>query len=129
MYLAVTMLRALLSLTVIACLGVTACLSAEMSEASQLSRLERGIDNSTTATDRTLTRGETPVAGNTVAAEPLAAPPTLMPPADPPRTEALLEPEETAPRPTIRVWGAPGGHGTAAIVYGDAGAKASPTEK
>jgi hypothetical protein len=97
----------------------SACMSAEMSEASQLSRLERGIDTSTTVIDRSTAYGDvaTRAAGPTVVPGPETATSIVTPP-------PLLDEDDNAPRPTIRVWGAPGGHApiVSAIVYGDAGA-------
>jgi hypothetical protein len=90
--------------------GGFGCLSAETSEASQLTRLEHGIDVSTTAPDRFTSRGEVPGDGKARAALSSA-----LASAPPPTTEAVTaatprEPvDDDTPRPTVRVWGAPTG--------------------
>jgi hypothetical protein len=95
------------------------CLSAETSEASQLSRLERGIDQSTTAVDRFNSGGEVMAGGKP---QPLPTPPPGLAAATGPAPREADEvrqapathegdPEDTTPRPTIRIWGSPSGHG------------------
>jgi hypothetical protein len=93
--------------------GSLGCLSAETSEASQLTRLEHGIDVSTTAPDRYTARGDVPGEGKPAA--PASGTPASSPP---PATTAVTlttgapaaEPtDDDAPRPTIRIWGAPSG--------------------
>jgi len=97
------------------------CMSAETSEASQLTRLEHGIDVSTTPPDHFTSRGELPGDGKPdestpARAEPIAAAPTVVPSeAEPTATQDTTD--DTGPRPTIRVWGAPnGGHGAPGFV-------------
>jgi len=99
--------------------SATGCMSAETSEASQLTRLEHGIDVSTTAPDRFTSRGELPGDGTPDGSVPpraeriVAAP--VMPPNDPgPTTEETAD--ESAPRPTIRIWGSPNGHSAPGFV-------------
>jgi hypothetical protein len=96
------------------CLGAllsaaTGCMSAETSEASQLTRLEHGIDVSTTPPDRFTSRGELPGDGKLEGAVPPAAqPPATSPvtaPSDAPSVAIAETTDDTAPRPTIRIWG------------------------
>lgn len=95
-------------------------MSAETSEASQLTRLEHGIDVSTTAPDRFTSRGELPGDGKPDGsvpprAEPVVVAAPVMPPSDP---ELVPEgtADDSAPRPTIRIWGSPSGHGAPGFV-------------
>jgi hypothetical protein len=99
-------------------LVVSGCLSAETSEASQLTRLEHGIDDSTTVPDRFNSRGEVPPEAKAASVTPavLAAPPVPAPitPRDTTRDQESAvrndPPEDSTPRPTLRIWGAPSGH-------------------
>jgi len=114
------------------------CLSAETSEASQLTRLEHGIDTSTTVPDRFSSRGELPAPATSAVAAAPATPQAASPPAAaraPASPVASDPPEDTTPRPTLRVWGAPSGHAAtpgfapvAKIIYDEPAPSATPAK-
>jgi hypothetical protein len=116
-------------LALLLALPLGGCLSAETSEASQLSRLSHGIDESSTTLDRFNAPGDAAPPKAPVATAPppmiVVAPPPDRSPADPAPGEGT---DDTQPRPTIRVYGTPSAHAkgapggsVASIVYSDAG--------